>query len=75
LAWSVEFDAAAARELRKLDPAVARRILDFLRQRVAVLDDVRSIGEALRGDALGEFWKYQLGPGASSRASSIGGWS
>jgi mRNA interferase RelE/StbE len=61
LAWSVEFDAAAAKELRKLDPPVARRIVVFLRQRVAVLEDPRSIGEALRGDELGQFWKYRLG--------------
>jgi mRNA interferase RelE/StbE len=61
LAWTVEFDAAAAKELRKLDAAIARRIVAFLRERVAALDDVRSIGEALRGDSLGEFWKYRLG--------------
>lgn len=61
MAWTVEFDATAAKELRKLDPAIARRIVAFLRERVAVLDDVRSIGEALRGDALSEFWKYRLG--------------
>ena len=61
MAWTVEFDAAAVKELRKLDPAIARRIVAFLRERVATLDDVRSIGEALRGDALGEFWKYRLG--------------
>lgn len=61
MAWAVEFDGSAAKELRKLDPASARRILAFLRERVAVLEDVRSIGEALRGDTLGEFWKYRLG--------------
>ena len=59
--WTVEFDAAAAKELRKLDPPVARRILAFLRERLAPLPDPRSIGEALHGDALGEFWKYRLG--------------
>jgi mRNA interferase RelE/StbE len=61
LAWKVEFDAGAARELRKLDPAIAKRILAFLRERVAMLEDVRQVGEALRGDTLGEFWKYRLG--------------
>jgi mRNA interferase RelE/StbE len=61
LPWTVEFDNAAARELRKLDPQVARRITAFLRERVAPLDDPRSIGEALRGDTLGDFWKYRLG--------------
>ena len=59
--WSVEIDAAAAKELRKLDPPVARRLLAFLRQRVATLDDPRSIGEALHGDEMGQFWKYRLG--------------
>jgi mRNA interferase RelE/StbE len=61
LPWTVEFDAAAAKELRKLDPAVARRIVAFLRERLSPLADPRSIGEALHGDELGEFWKYRLG--------------
>jgi mRNA interferase RelE/StbE len=61
LAWTVEFERGAAKELAKLDPPVARRIVAFLRDRVATLDDPRSIGEALRGDSLGEFWKYRLG--------------
>ena len=59
--WTVEFDTAAAKELRKLDPPVARRIVVFLRERLAPLADLRSIGEALHGDELGEFWKYRLG--------------
>ena len=59
--WTVEFDAAAAKELRKLDPPVARRIVAFLRERLAPLADPRSIGEVLRGDEFGEFWKYRLG--------------
>ena len=32
-----------------------------MRERVAVLDDPRSIGEALKGARLGEFWKYRVG--------------
>jgi mRNA interferase RelE/StbE len=61
LVWTVEFDGSAAKELRKLDPAIARRIVAFLRERVAPLEDVRQVGEVLRGDTLGEFWKYRLG--------------
>ncbi|HAT29376.1 MAG TPA: plasmid stabilization protein [Janthinobacterium sp.] len=37
------------------------RIGSFLRERVAVLDDPRSIGEALKGSELGEFWKCRVG--------------
>lgn len=61
LAWRIEFEDAAMKELAKLDKQVARRILVFLRERVAVLDDPRSVGEALKGSRLGEFWKYRVG--------------
>lgn len=61
MAWKIEIDAAAERELNKLDPQTARRILTFLRDRVAALDDPRSIGEALKGSQLGDFWRYRVG--------------
>lgn len=61
LAWRIEFDDAALKELAKLDKPIARRILAFLRERVAVLEDPRSVGEALKGSKLGEFWKYRVG--------------
>jgi mRNA interferase RelE/StbE len=61
MAWRIELDPAAERELSKLDPQVARRILRFLQERVANLEDPRSIGEALKGSRLGEFWKYRVG--------------
>jgi mRNA interferase RelE/StbE len=61
MVWKVELDSAAEREVDKLDPQMARRILTFLHGRVAVLDDPRSIGEALKGSRLGEFWKYRVG--------------
>ena len=61
MAWKVELDPAAERELSKIDPQTARRILAFLHERVAKLDDPRSIGEALKGSKLGAFWKYRVG--------------
>lgn len=61
MAWQIEFAPAAAKELNKLDGQVARRILTFLHERVAALDDPRGVGEALKGSELGEFWKYRVG--------------
>lgn len=61
MAWTIEFDPAAVRELDKLDPQISQRVLKFLHGRLAVLDDPRSIGEALKGSKLGEFWKYRVG--------------
>ena len=35
--------------------------MKFLGERVAKLDDPRSLGQALHGSRLGEFWKYRVG--------------
>lgn len=61
MAWKVELSALAQKNLDQLDPQIARRILSFLFERVEHLDDPRSIGEALKGSKLGEFWKYRVG--------------
>lgn len=61
MAWKIELDPGAERDLSKLDPPIARRILGFLHERLATLDDPRSIGEALKGSTLGAFWKYRVG--------------
>ena len=61
MARNVELSESADRELGKLDAQQAKRILKFLHERVAKLDDPRSIGEALHGSRLGEFWKYRVG--------------
>jgi mRNA interferase RelE/StbE len=61
MVWQIRFDPSAEKELRKLDRQPAERILRFLFDRVAKLDDPRSIGEALKGSQLGELWKYRVG--------------
>ena len=60
MAWKIEFDPAALKELRKLDKPVEKRILKFLRERVEKLDDPRQVGARLQG-ALSGFWKYRVG--------------
>lgn len=61
MAWAVELSEEADRELSKLDLQHRQRILRFLHQRVAKLDNPRSIGQALHGTRFGEFWKYRVG--------------
>jgi mRNA interferase RelE/StbE len=61
LVWRIEFETAAKKELSKLDKQAARRILTFLRERVAPLDNLRNLGGALKGPQFGEFWKYRIG--------------
>lgn len=61
MAWRIEIDAHAERELAKLDPQPARRILAFLRDRLAPADDPRRLGQALRGSKRGDVWKDRVG--------------
>jgi mRNA interferase RelE/StbE len=61
MVWRIEFDPAAEKELGKLGRDTAKRILRFLFDRIAKLDNPRSLGEALKGSKFGEFWKYRVG--------------
>jgi mRNA interferase RelE/StbE len=61
LAWQVEFDPDAVKDLKKLDRPVQQRILGFLNSRIAPCDDPRAIGEVLAGNKLGNYWKYRVG--------------
>jgi mRNA interferase RelE/StbE len=61
LAWQIEFDLEALKELKRLDRPVQIRLVAFLRDRLAPLDDPRSLGEALSGARLGSYWKYRVG--------------
>jgi mRNA interferase RelE/StbE len=61
LAWTIEFSSEADKLLTRLDKPVAKRLYSFMVDRIALLEDPRSIGEALKGSKLGEFWKYRVG--------------
>lgn len=60
MAWAIEFLPDAAKDLKKLDRAVATRILSTLEDRIATLDNPRMIGSALTGDHAG-FWRWRIG--------------
>ena len=61
MAWRIELSETARKELGKLDKSVANRINKFLRDRVAQLENPRSIGQALKGERFGTLWKYRVG--------------
>ena len=58
--WTIEYTQTARKQLQKLDKSVARRILDFLDDRVAKQSDSRRLGKALSGP-LGNLWRYRIG--------------
>lgn len=61
MAYQIELSTEVVRQLQSFDPQHAKRITKFLQDRVAKLDNPRSIGQALHGSRLGEFWKYRVG--------------
>jgi mRNA interferase RelE/StbE len=60
LAWTIEYAETAKKQLRKLDKATARRVVDFMDERVGKDADPRRIGKALTGP-LGDLWRYRVG--------------
>ncbi len=61
MAFEIEFDPEAVKDLKKLDRPVQQRLIGFLKLRVATLENPRDIGEALAGGKLGANWKYRVG--------------
>ncbi|MGH9560097.1 MAG: type II toxin-antitoxin system RelE family toxin [Terracidiphilus sp.] len=61
MVWTVEYTDTAKRQLRKLDRQIARRILDFMDERVSAGRNPRDTGKALTGSLLGAFWRYRVG--------------
>ena len=59
MVWTIDYADTAKRQLRKLDQQTARRIVDFMDERIAGLENPRSTGKALTGP-LGDFWRYRV---------------
>ncbi|MGH9391572.1 MAG: type II toxin-antitoxin system RelE family toxin [Vicinamibacteria bacterium] len=60
MAWAIEFDPAAFKELSRLDNPIQRRILRYLRQRLSTEEDPHRFGKALHGEKAG-LWRYRVG--------------
>ncbi len=60
MTWTIEFEQAAAKEFKKLDPATRRRIRAYFEQRVLGPQGPRTYGKPLKG-ALAGFWRYRIG--------------
>lgn len=61
MGWLIKFDDRALKSLSKLDRQTAKRITIFLRERVSVLENPRTIGGSLSGKDMGTYWKYRVG--------------
>lgn len=58
MSYSIRFTPKAQKSVKKLDPAVAKRIRRFLEEKLAVTDNPRQLGKKLVSE---QFWRYRVG--------------
>jgi mRNA interferase RelE/StbE len=58
--WSISFDPRADKDLQKLSSIDRARVLRYLAERVAPLNDPRDLGKALQANFAGA-WRYRVG--------------
>jgi mRNA interferase RelE/StbE len=61
LAWTVSYTETARKQLRKLSRQIARRLVNFMDERMAAQADPRSTGQPLTGPVPGSFWRCRVG--------------
>ena len=59
MAWSIEYDPGALKDLKKLDRTIQREILDYMDMRVGAAAHPRNFGKPLRASKFG-LWRYRV---------------
>jgi len=57
--WQIEFTKVSKKYLKKQQPQISKRIINFLYEKIR--KNPRDIGEPLKGQKLGSYWKYRIG--------------
>lgn len=61
MAWTIEYARSVQKYTKRLDPVIRKRIRQFLDERLATHENPRELGKALKGHALGGYWRYEVG--------------
>jgi mRNA interferase RelE/StbE len=59
LAWTIEYDPRVEKDLKAIDRAIQREILDYLDARIAGNEEPRRFGKSLRHELRG-LWRYRV---------------
>jgi mRNA interferase RelE/StbE len=57
--WKIKYTEIAAKQMKKLDKAVSKKIDKYLNERIATLSDPSALGKPLGHDKSG-LWRYRL---------------
>ncbi len=60
MSWTIKVEDNVRKTLKKLDPQSRRRIINFLNQDLAKLENPRQKGKSLTGKFKG-MWRYRVG--------------
>ena len=60
MTWQINWSDEARKELRKLDKPTQKKVLNYLRKRVAKANHPCDFGKPLRYEHYG-FWRYRVG--------------
>ncbi|MDO8953647.1 MAG: type II toxin-antitoxin system RelE/ParE family toxin [Gammaproteobacteria bacterium] len=58
--WEIKFDSEALEDLLKLNPHVQNQILKYLKERLAIRHNPKTMGKPLVGTKSG-LWRYRVG--------------
>lgn len=61
MAYRIEYSPTADRILAKMDPQTRRRIIKYMDEQVAPLDNARDYGEQLIDPKFYGHWRYRVG--------------
>jgi mRNA interferase RelE/StbE len=59
LAWAIEYDPEAIRDLNKLDRSIRSEIFNYMQERIAKAESPRDFGKSLRHEKFG-LWRYRV---------------
>ncbi len=59
MAWTIEYDPRVEKELKAIDRAMQREILDYMDARIAADADPRRFGKPLRHELRG-LWRFRV---------------
>lgn len=60
MVWQIDFSPKADKNFEKLDRHTQKKIITYLRDKIAVLDNPRLRGEGLTANKAG-LWRYRVG--------------
>lgn len=57
--WKIKFSEFSQKQIKKLDKTIAKKIINYLKERVTTQSDPRTFGKPLLHDKSG-LWRYRV---------------